>query len=137
MEQVDCIMLFQGAAWGTTRPLSALLIGTNLRVPFTRQTTVLESHTAYVLSDQSHTLTGLPFLGRHWYAGCGHARIAQREPMAHVSRMPTVHGAQPKREGVRGSPRTLFSALDRKRVARPLRARRSARTSTRRERRGV
>lgn len=49
MEQVDCTTLFQGAASGTTRPLSARLIGINLPVPFTRQTTVLESHTAYVL----------------------------------------------------------------------------------------
>ena len=57
--------------------------------------------------------------------------------MAHVPRMSTVYGAQPKGEGGRGSPRTLFPALDRKRVARSLRARRSARTSTRRERRRV
>ena len=57
--------------------------------------------------------------------------------MAHVPRMSTVYGAQPKGEGGRGSPRTLFPALDRKRVARSLRARRSARTSSRRERRRV
>jgi hypothetical protein len=90
----------------------------------------------------SHTLFSgfsqlFAFLGRHWYAGCGRARITQREHMAHVSRMPTVYGAQPKGEGGRGSPRTVLPALGRKRVARSLRARRSTRTPTRRERRGV
>ena len=49
MEQVDYTMLCQGAVSGTTPLLSALLIGTNLLVPFTRQTTALESHTGYVL----------------------------------------------------------------------------------------
>jgi len=49
MEQVDCTALCHGAVSGTTRPLFALLIGTNLLVPFTRQTTALEPHTGYVL----------------------------------------------------------------------------------------
>jgi hypothetical protein len=57
--------------------------------------------------------------------------------MAHVPRMSTVYGAQPKGEGGRGSPRAVLPALDRKHVARSLRTRRSARSSTRRERRRV
>ena len=132
MEQVDCTALSQGAASGTTRPLSALLIGINLLVPFTRQTMVLALHTVYVLKCVPALDSQLfIFLGRHWYAGCGHARTTQCEPLALVSRMPAIYSAQPKGEGGRGSPRSIFPALNRRRVARSFRARRSTRTSAR------
>ena len=59
IEQVDYTTLFRGAASGTMRPLSAHLIGTNLLVPFTRQTTVLESHTVYALRCVAISASGL------------------------------------------------------------------------------
>src|SRR5258708_30059902 len=48
MEQVDCTALSQRAVSETTRALFALLIGTNLLVLYTWQTTVLALHRGYV-----------------------------------------------------------------------------------------
>ena len=74
-DQVGCTMLSQGAASGAPQQLSALLIGTNLLVPFTRQTMVLASHTGYACpSLRTAHDSRLPFILRstlvRWMRTC-------------------------------------------------------------------
>ena len=137
IEQEDFTTPLREAASVTMRPSSALLIGTKSRVRSTPLTTVQTSHAGcvfYFLFFIRNCLCVFRFisvfslhLGRHWHAGCGRARTVQREPLAYVPSLPTVHGSEPEGQGRRGSPRTLLPSLDRKRVA----CSRGARSSTR------